>query len=258
MAGFLDTLKTGFAEFQDTFGAGGLNNGAALIRAASAGKAQQRPFEVGFTSYSISQSIEHRVYIKVPTYYTQSRELTGALAGKDTSSYGAGWQGIYFPVTPTIRQDSKANWVAANPQQSNYAVYSYNHSEVGTISVSGKFPVQTANEAYYWLSTVNALRALTKMRTGKDQVPGAPPPVCRFYAYGSSVYENVPVAIGDFSIELPENVDYISSADLTSSFKAPALSTITVNLIPVYSRRQMAAFSVGGMLNGSLNGQGYL
>lgn len=253
MADIMGALSTGLAQVQDTFGNSTIGN--ELLRAAALGKQPQGTYPIGFTSGNSEASLKNRVYIKVPDYYTPSGSLTAALSEQK----GLGWQGIFFPVTPTIRQESKANWTASAPQHSNYAIYSYNNSDVGNISVSGQFPVQNSNEALYWTATVNALRALTKMRTGNDQVPGAPPPVCRFFAYGASVYENVPVVISDFSIELPADVDYISSTTVTGApNKVPSLSTISMTLVPVYSRREMANFSVDKMVNGGLNGLGYL
>jgi hypothetical protein len=255
MADFLDSLGAGVAQFQDTFGVVGMNNGASLIRAAALGKPVQGSYKVGFNGSDNQASINNRVYIKIPSYYCPNGTLTYALS----SEKNLGWQGIYFPVTPTVRQDYKANWVATAPQQSNYAIYSYNNTDVGTISVSGQFPVQTPDEGYYWLATINALRSLTKMRTGRDQVPGAPPPVCRFFAYGANIYDNIPVVIGDFSIELPSDVDYVTSYNFNGQLtKVPTLSTITMNLIPVYSRREMSNFSVDKFVKGTLDGQGYL
>lgn len=241
---------------QDTFS--NTQNGSTLIRQAAMGNISGSNFKIGFTSLGSAASIKNRVYIKVPKIYYEEGTKLQLLSGENGKT---GWDGIYFPVTPTIRQDAKANWTASNVQQSNYAIYSYNNSDVGSISVSGQFPVQTQREALYWLSTVHALRSLTKMRTGNDVVPGAPPPVCRFFAYGRDVYENVPVVIQSYSIELPADVDYITGYNTQNiQNKVPTLSSITLTLLPVYSRREMSRFTVDGYVQGSpiLEGKGYL
>ena len=254
MTDLTGAFNSGVSFIQDTFG--NSSAGTNLLRLAALGKPVQGSYKVGFGDLSNQQSINNRVYIKIPTYYTPNGTMLTALSGENGLN---GWQGIHFPVTPTIRQDYKANWVASNPQQSNYAIYSYNNSDVGTISVSGQFPVQTQDEGFYWLATITALRSLIKMRTGKDQVPGAPPPVCRFFAYGGNIYDNVPVVIGDFNIELPNDVDYITSYNFNGGqTKVPTLSTITVNLIPVYSRREMSNFGVDKFIKGALDGKGFV
>lgn len=244
-----------FANAQDVLGSAQYTNGASLIRNAAAGKIYESNFKIGFTSQFSEASIQNRVYLSIPEQYWPSGSMTQALAGQPKNA----WGGIYFPVTPSIKQDAKANWNAATVQHSNYAIYSYANSDVGQITVSGQFPVQTQEEAFYWLATVHALRALTKMRTGQDVLPGAPPPVCRFNAYGANVYENVPVVIGNYSIELPQDVDYITGFNFGGiTNKVPSLSTITLTLIPVYSRREMTNFGVDKFIRGQLDGKGYL
>ena len=257
-------LTNAFAAFQDVTGTGQLTNGAAMIQQAAMGQESAGAFKIGFNDAITGSAIENRVFLKIPQYYFPEGSLTQFLSPnppktKRSPNPNPAWGGIYFPVTPTFRQDSKVNWAASNIQHSNYAIYSYVNSDVGTISVSGQFPVQTQEEAIYWLATVHALRALTKMRTGQDVLPGAPPPVCRFNAYGANVYENVPVVIGSFSVDLPADVDYITGFNISNySNKVPTLSTISMTLLPVYSRREMSRFGVDKFVNGTLGSQGYL
>ncbi len=241
--------------FQDTFGWANVTNGSALIQRAAQGLPATNPINIAFTSLGSEASIKNRVYIKIPKEYISGISKLRLLSDDNVKGFG----GIYFPVTPSIKQNYKANWQATNVQHTNYAVYSYNNSDVGQISVSGQFPVQTIFEGQSWLATVHALRALTKMRTGNDVLPGAPPPVCRFFAYGPDVYHNVPVVIGSFSIELPNDVDYMTSVNMDNyQIKVPVLSTISIELIPVYSRREMSNFSVTGFIEGTNKIVGYV
>ena len=60
-------------------------------------------------------------------------------------------------------------------------------------------------------------------------------------------------------IELPADVDYITSYNFNGGqTKVPTLSTITVNLIPVYSRREMSSFGVDQFIKGGLDGKGFV
>jgi hypothetical protein len=73
------------------------------------------------------------------------------------------------------------------------------------------------------------------------------------------VYENIPVVVGGFSIDLPNDVDYITGFNFGNRVnKVPTLSTISMTLIPVYSRREMSAFGVDQFISGALDGRGYL
>jgi hypothetical protein len=49
------------------------------------------------------------------------------------------------------------------------------------------------------------------MFTGTDNPAGNPPIILRLSGYGDYVFKNVPVVVNSFSIELPNNVDYIGT-----------------------------------------------
>lgn len=220
--------------------------GAELVKRAAQGDLiGDRQFNVDFTREK--SVLEKRVYIKIPETY---RSLIGI--GARLSENKKGWNGIYFPVTPSIKQDSSARWTPTPVMHSNYPVYSYSGSDPGQISITGDFPVQNEDEGLYYLSTIHVLRALTKMRTGNDSVPGAPPPVCKLFAHGNYIFQDVPVVITSFTINLPGDVDYISvrNAGNGEDARVPVLSQISVSLAPVYSRRQMANFSVEQFVQG--------
>ena len=135
---------------------------------------------------------------------------------------------------------------------SNFALNFYQRSYVTNISISGKFTVQNDYDASVYLSTVHLLRALTKMLSSGEDNSGSPPPVCRLDAYGDFMLKNVPVAISSFKIELPDGVDYFTINE--GPFKqtsVPTISTISLTLIPMYSRAEMQKFTVSGWLSGA-------
>jgi len=197
-----------------------------------------------------STAVDTRVIIKVPkAYLTSYTGLNGEL-GSDKSI-----KGIIFPYTPTISVENKADYETINPTHSNFNQYFYKHSSVGTISIQGKFTVQNESDAAAYISTVQLLRALTKMQWGNDPFAGSPPPVCRLNAYGAYMFPNVPITITSFRLELPESVDYFTAganpngAYAGSSFgknptSVPILSTIAITCIPMYSRQEISSFSI--------------
>lgn len=191
---------------------------------------------------------DHRVRLKVPTTY-----LVGQAAGPNSTLVKS--QGIIFPYTPSIGQEYTATYNSVPITHSNYAQYFYKNSSVGTISLSAKFTVQNDYEAEVFFSVVHLLRALTKMRYGDDDNAGSPPPVCRLFAYGDAIMNNVPVAISSFKLELPDNVDYFTTKSQSS---APTLSTIALTLTPIYSRNEMQKFTVTDWLSNNLRSKGYL
>ena len=186
---------------------------------------------------------DFRAIIKVPTSYSFSQSVTN---GIDMLSS----RGVLFPYTPTISQEMSASYNTLNPTHSNYALHFYKNSSAGPITVTGKFTVQNTDDAIFWVATTHLLRSLTKMRFGDDPGAGAPPPVCRFSAYGPYQYQNVPVVIQSFKVDLPDNVDYYVTPTLEFSDRTgfpdvpqgtavPVSSSITVVLLPMYSRREL-------------------
>jgi len=231
-------------------GAGAVGNQNLVALAAQGDLIGTANWDISFAYDSTIN--QHKVFIYVPPQYRQSMLYNPTLGARLDAKNG-GWNGIYFPVTPSIKQDSKANWEPVSVVHSNYPFYAYKNSDPGSISVSGKFPVQNLDEAMMWVATVHTLRALQKMTGATDPVPGAPPPVCKFYAYGNMLYNGVPVVISSFSVDYSDDVDYLSVGNnkTQESVRVPVLSTISVTLLPVYSRTQVNKFTVGGFVNAS-------
>jgi len=203
---------------------------------------------------TVNEKVDRRVRIKVPSSY-----LVGQAAGPNNELTING--GIVFPYTPDIKIENSASYSAVNVPHSNYTQYFYKNSSVGEIVITGKFTVQNETEAGIFLATVHLLRALTKMKFSDDQNAGAPPPVCRLFAYGNYVYDNTPVAVKQVSIQLPQDVDYIDAGKVAKFYgnsMAPTVSTITVALIPIYSRKEMLEASVTGWLTKDQRSKGFI
>jgi hypothetical protein len=193
-----------------------------------------------------------RVFLRVPTSY-----LIGPAAGPIGDALLKDIGGILFPYTPQISYESAANYSAINPVHSNFTQNFYKNSSVGNISISGKFTVQNEKEGAIYCSIIHLLRSLTKMRQGADANAGAPPPVCRLEAFGDFMLRNVPVVITSFKFDLPDNVDYIQ-VPMFKTTLVPTISTISLGLAIMYSRREIQDYSVDAWLNNKLKGQGYL
>jgi len=183
--------------------------------------------------------------------------------------------GIVFPYTPAISFERTAAWSPQSVIHSNYNFYSYKNSAVSGIRLSAKFTVQNDMDVGIYLSTVLLLNALTKMPAGTDTNAGSPPPVCRLFAYGGYMLDNVPVVVAGMQTEWPEGIDYYQTNRMLDgslgtfdifqgSNMVPTLSTITLNLIPVYSRYEQMNFNVTDMMKGTFSnksqnpGRGYL
>lgn len=133
--------------------------------------------------------------------------------------------GVIFPYTPTISVNYAANYNPTELVHSNYKVYQYSSSSIDTVTITGDFTAQDEYEANYLLAVIHFFRSATKMFYGQDESPrrGTPPPLCYIYGMGSYQFAGQPLAISQFSYNLPNNVDYITTS--TGEDQAPSATT---------------------------------
>ena len=187
--------------------------------------------------------------------------------------------GVIFPLTPSIIIQHAATYNPMSLTHSNYNFYSYAHSEIPSFTVTGEFPVQNSEDAQYWVAMLHFFRSVTKMFFGgaNDSLKGNPPPILQLNGYGSYVFNNVPVVVTNFNVDMRADVDYICTtqqgnagdAEYTTygdkqtiitnpdknSTWAPALSTVTLQLQPVYSKESIKKFNMRDFVNGRLSGR---
>ena len=185
--------------------------------------------------------------------------------------------GLFFPLPPSMIIQHSASYNALSQTHSNYPFQAYQNSQVDQMNIIGEFPVQNFEDAQYWVATVNFLRTVTKMFFGKEQdYKGNPPPIMHLSGYGDHMFDKVPVIVQSFNVELRNDHDYISTNqgqsqtyqiggresrsieqkqfhDESDHTWAPTLSTISVGVIPVYSRDSVKNFSLTDFASGKLN-----
>lgn len=242
------------SKIQGFSAAGSLKNLGSLIRTKNfgdiaAGLTGQEPTAATFESPT---GRDWRVRLSLPQSFASS-EL---LAPLQTTA------GFVFPYTPQITVAHSANYQALEPVHNNYPFFAYQNSKVEQITITGQFVVEDGFEAAYWVGAVHYLRSVTKMNFGGDtSESGAPPPVVRLDGYGDYVFNNVPVVVTNFTVDMPNDVDYISTQINGSGQVSyvPVKSQITVTVQPIYSREEVRQFNLADFVNGGyLNGQGYI
>lgn len=214
----------------------------------------------------ISLADAAKIFYKAPT--ADANILMAPL--KDTN-------GVIFPYTPSIQVSHVANYSSTTPVHSNYSQQFYTNSEVSDITISGEFTVQGIDEGKYLLAAIYFFRSATKMFFGSGANAGNPPPLVFLDGYGSHYFPHVPCVITNFTHTLPNEVDYIqipvTTTTLTepnigavndslgdrigpnfnvpgksvpattkavpTSTRVPAVSTISITLKPIYSRKNL-------------------
>jgi len=256
--------------------------GAGLNKGAAQGKFGGTPGTARWTARN--GSTDWRVKITIPS---QSSDLYQTFfSGSNKNSNEVSYKvlgplsdtgGVIFPITPSVIIQHTANYSQLATAHANYPYYAYQNSEPANMTIVGEFPVQNQTDAAHWVATVHFLRAVTKMFFGGDKARGNPPPILKLNGYGNHVFKNIPVIVTNFTCELRSDVDYISTSqgpkltnapDAVTGFQkqglitsnssipetwAPSLSTITVQLQPVYSRDTVKTFSMRDFASGKLH-----
>jgi hypothetical protein len=207
---------------------------------------------VAFTdaNWGSQTDLDWRVRLSVPQTYKSSPLLTPLL---ETG-------GFMFPYTPQILVQHSAHYNSLAPTHSNYPFPHYQNSQIDSMTIIGEFFVENELEGQYWIAAVHYLRSITKMAYGASSNQGSPPPVVKLNGYGDYVFKNVPVVVQMFSVDLPNDVDYIQVGLGENGSWVPTRSQISVVVQPAYSRNSISDFSLDAFVNGSyvVNGKGFI
>ena len=166
--------------------------------------------------------------------------------------------GVVWPYMPNITVSTKAEYNPIPITHSNYSQYSYKNSVVDDISISGEFSCETATDGAYWIAATTFFKTATKMFFGQGDLAGNPPIICNLTGYGSHVFDKVPVIIKSFSVDFKDDVNYIKCDPFNNGKYTwvPVLSTISVQVAPVYSRQGLRKFSLQDYARGKMSADG--
>ena len=187
-----------------------LSNPAALVSALrginlpTGGNVGGQIFNAGAQFVGTDANKDWRVRLSMPTtpIFTQSPVLQPLVR--------AG--GLVFPYTPSITISHSASYAEEPITHQNYTFTYYQNSKASEIQIVGSMSVEDAVQAQYWIATVHYLRSITKMFTGDiGDIAGNPPPIVYLNGYGDYVFKNIPVVVKSFSIDLPQDVNYIAT-----------------------------------------------
>jgi hypothetical protein len=171
-----------------------------------------------------------------------------------------GTQGVVFPYTPQLVVTHSANYIATPITHANFQHHTYSNSDIAAIQIAGDFSVQNSTEGLYLLAVIHFFRTVTKMYFGNDNSApgGTPPPILFLSAYGTNLFDRVPVVVTSFVSTFPADVDYVFVDGAQGQSRVPTLMNMSVTVQPVFNRRQSKSFSLDRFAKGDLLSQGYI
>lgn len=166
---------------------------------------------------------------------------------------------VLFPYTPTIQVSSSAEYGTYDLVHTNYAYPAYKKSNVSEITVMAPFTAHNEEEASYLLSVIHFFRTVTKSQFGfrAGDAGGTPPPILYFSYMGDYAFNDVPVVVENFSMELTDGVDFVEVEEWKSG--VPIQTTISLTLRVFYTPRKVKdEFSLDDFRVGKLKGKGFI
>jgi hypothetical protein len=176
--------------------------------------------------------------------------------------------GVVWPYQPQITWEQSVDYASIDMVHVNQEIMAYTKTPAAKFSVSGSFSVQNQQEGMYALAAIHFMRTMTKMYFGTGAHLGTPPPVLLFDAYGQYMFNQLPVIITSYNVELPNDIDYVpvdlsylpTFTDPQSQTNMPGNSKTTKT--PQLNSQRMAydaAFISSSLFKSSLTGQaGYV
>lgn len=145
--------------------------------------------------------------------------------------------GLLFPYTPTIQFSQDVDWKNTDLTHTNYDMSAYSRTPSASISISGKFSVQTTGEGRYLLAALHYLRVVSKMYFGKAEAaksngrPGLPPPVLLFSGYGPYMFNDLRVIVKNHSYTLDDTANMVTvTTPAGDPIMLPAVLTLSLTL----------------------------
>lgn len=249
---------------QDVFkGVAGAANFMSAIRSKNipglAGGSSPTNTTASFSGGNVEEK-DWRVSLSVPSQLPDYSQALSQMLAPLASTKNR----MIFPYTPTILIQHSANYTNTAPLHNNYPYFAYQNSQVAEIVITGQFYCQNELDAAYWTACLHYLRSITKMDYGVFGT-GQPPPIVKLNGYGDYVFNNVPVIITTFTVDMPNEVDYIATGikgntlSTASEYSwAPAESQFSVSCQPIYSREKQSQFSYRMFTSGYDIGRGYI
>jgi len=165
---------------------------------------------------------------------------------------------INFPFTPTISVIQSANYQDYSMTHANFQQRAFDSHTNMELNMTAPMIVRSAEEAEYVYKAALFIRTVMKMSWLRDDDPGMPPPILRFYAHG--IYENVPCVIRDFTWNLDSDIDYLEIEEgKNKGMRIPVHNMFVLSLSTTYAPKDVREnFSVKDYLKGNLKDQGYV
>jgi hypothetical protein len=166
--------------------------------------------------------------------------------------------GVLFPYTPTIQFNQDVDWKSNETVHTNYETAAYSRTPAVSLTITGKFTVQTHSEGRYLLAVLHFFRTVSKMHFGRldaqTEKAGLPPPVLLFEGYGDYMFNDLRVVVKNHTYQIDDTVNLVPVLTTAGSkVMLPTILTLSTTLQVVQSpRAQKDQFDLDKFRTGQL------
>ena len=168
----------------------------------------------------------------------------------------AATNGLVWPLKPSVTIQNQVEYESLNLTHAIQELHSFNSNKAPVINITGQFVCPTVDDALYAMAAIHFLRSASKMAFGNASLnkttglpagtpPGAPPPVLLFSGYGPAMFNDLPVIINSYPLDLPTDIDYITIPfGPAAGTRLPVSFTLSVSLTVQQSPQNMRNFDL--------------
>lgn len=175
--------------------------------------------------------------------------------------------GLVWQYTPEILLSTTVEYHKHQGHGMNYPVTVYQKSVPPDITITADFTASDMYEARYVLAMQTFFKIATKSHAGELAVAkgtaGMAPPILLFEYLGDHGFNRVPVVVSAYSIQLPNNVDYVPVEVMGNQGSTvtyvPVTSSVNVTLTPSYNPlKTRKRYDLDRIANGAAYKDGFI
>jgi hypothetical protein len=197
------------------------------------------------SSYLTSQdSNGTRKVALVGKYGAGTTNTWGSATQASATSSGTTYSSVIFNVTPQLSESGSMLAVDIGEIRSAGSIVIYLGSPARVFGITAKFVSRTAAEAQQTFNNISILKAWRMPQNAQDE-----PETLRLFAYDNTL-KGIPCFLQNYSIEWPEDVDYIAATNGTA---VPIIQTVNISLKEVRNWDDIQAFKYEDFKKGTLD-----
>lgn len=260
---FLPGFGGGLPNLQDNVFRENINQRAIEVLNATAFAAQIQVSDPDGVGGNITEKYDWRARLRpknggIEQFYQEKDDPQNYLLRPIKESGGLVWQ-----YTPTIFMSATTEYSQSLMQGMNYPINTFVNSRPPDIPVTADFTANDIYEARYLLAVMTFLRICTKAQFGDPAVAkgkaGTPPPVMLFEYLGDHGFNKVPVVVTNYSMQLPNDVDYVPVEVAGTITYVPTSTNITITLQPTYTPNKLRTrFDLDSVTSGKAYREGFI